>query len=137
VSHSSTEAEIKAIDELIRCIIHVRDILEFLGNKQHDPSIIYVDNLSAIELCKTLKSSSTMKHINIRINFIRECINARIITLVFIPTHLNVADMLTKPLPDETFNLHKQKLMRGFNGDIRSISPEEVFVVEHINADNE
>ena len=46
-----------------------------------------------------------------KINFIRECINHRIVNLVFIPTEYNVPDMLTKSLP--VYNRHKGKLMQG------------------------
>jgi hypothetical protein len=41
-----------------------------------------------------------------RINCIRECINKRLIELIFVPTAKNVADVLTKPLPDVPFNKH-------------------------------
>ena len=36
--------------------------------------------------------------------------------LAFIPTDLNVADVLTKPLPEASFLRHKEKLLSGFNG---------------------
>lgn len=50
VSHSSTEPEIKAIDMISREIVCLRSMLEFLGHKQLEPTKIYVDNKSAIEL---------------------------------------------------------------------------------------
>ena len=51
-----------------------------------------------------------------RIEFIRECINLRIIEVVFIPTDLNVADILTKPLAAKPFLQHRERLMTGFKG---------------------
>ena len=116
VSHSACESEIASIDEEIKMIIHIRDILEFLKQNISEPTIIYTDSESGIEILETLKSSNQLKHINTRINFIRECINERIINLAFVPTELNVADTLTKPLPESSFIQHKEKLLSGFNG---------------------
>jgi len=53
---------------------------------------------------------------NVRINYIRECINSRLINLVFVPSEWNIADILTKPLSFESHSRHKDKLMHGFNG---------------------
>jgi hypothetical protein len=117
VSHSSTESEIKALDETIRVVVHTRDILEFLGHAQTDPTVIYADNRSMIELCQTLKSTANTRHINLRINYLRECINKRLVRLVFVPTGENVADILTKPLPKTLFEKHREKLLRGFGGN--------------------
>ena len=113
VSHSSTEAEIKAIDMICREIVVVRSLLEFLGQKQVNPTKVYVDNRSAIEICRTLKVRSAVKHINVRINYIRELINARVIELVFIPSKYNVADVLTKPLGRSNHDRHTLTLLEG------------------------
>lgn len=113
VSHSSTEAEIKAIDMICREIVVVRSLLEFLGQKQVNPTKVYVDNRSAIEICRTLKVRSAVKHINVRINYIRELINVRVIELVFIPSKYNVADVLTKPLGRSDHNRHTLTLLEG------------------------
>jgi hypothetical protein len=118
VSHSSMEAEIKALDLLVLAVIHTRNLMEFLNYEITKPTIIFCDNQSAIELCKTLKQTHKSRHIQVRINFIRECINKRLIEILFVPTHLNVADVLTKPLPSESFGQHTDKIMNGFNGDI-------------------
>jgi hypothetical protein len=118
VSHSSMEIEIKSLDLLIRVLLFILDMMEFIGEEPTEPTTIYCDNKSAIELCKTLKQHHKVKHINMRINFIREMINKRRIQLVFVPTEYNVADMLTKPLGPELFNSHQRKLLHGFNGEL-------------------
>lgn len=113
VSHSSTEAEIKAIDMLIRQIQITREILDFLGFKQHQPTKLFIDNKSSKSLCDTLKTTSATKHINLRINYIREVINNKVVELIFVPGYLNVADVLTKPLAFPTFTRHRDKLLFG------------------------
>lgn len=76
-----------------------------------------LDNASALILCTTLRSSHKTKHINVRINFIREVINDRVIELFFVPSSLNVADILTKPLGPELFIPHRTRLLEGFSKD--------------------
>jgi hypothetical protein len=115
VSHSSTEAEIKAIDMLIRQIQITRQILEFIGCPQNEPTKIFVDNKSAISLAETLKTTNATKHINLRIHYIREVLNDRLIELIFIPSHLNTADALTKPLAAPTFSRHANTLLNGID----------------------
>jgi len=117
VSHSSTESEIKALDELIKVMIHIDNIRTFIGYIRSTPMTIYCDSKSSINLVNTLKSTTQTRHINMRINFIRQCINDRTIQIIFIPTELNVADILTKPLPKHLFQTHCDKLLSGFNNE--------------------
>jgi len=114
VSHSSTEAEIKAIDLAVRHALHLRHLLFELGHQQEQPTRIYADNKSAIELCESFKTNHLVRHINMRLNYIRECINNRSIELHFIPTQNNVADILTKVLPTTTFLRLQKHLLQGF-----------------------
>jgi hypothetical protein len=81
VSLSSCESEIKSIVTIVKDIIHIRNILSFLKFEQNQPTIVYCDNKSAIELCNTLKSKDNTKHIQLRINFLRECINNHILLI--------------------------------------------------------
>ena len=93
---------------------------------------VLVDSKSAILLCKTLKAPNKTKHINMRINYIRELINARIISLHFIMSEKNVADMLTKALLCERFDRHNSILMHGHNG-ISPFEQEGVMTMEEVN----
>jgi hypothetical protein len=95
-------------------VLHCRQILEFLGVGQTGSSTIYIDSQSSIDLCTLLKMTHKTSSVNMRVNFVRECINAHYISLHFIPTHLNVADVLTKPLSPEAFDFHVAKLQEGF-----------------------
>ena len=117
VSHSSTESEIKAVDELVREMMHIKDMLEFvIGHSYDQPMKIFCDNNSAIKLFETLKTNNKIKHINVRINFIREMINAGLISIHFVPTEHNVADIMTKPLAIEQFVKLRKVLMQGHGG---------------------
>jgi hypothetical protein len=102
-------------------IIHERDKLKAIGFEQVKPTILYTHSQSSVDLCRTLRSKENTKHVNARINFLRECVNNRIIEIVFIKTDLMVADLLTKPLPKDIFKELKYKLLYGF-GDAENIS---------------
>ena len=108
---------------LVACaIIHERDKLKAIGFEQVKPTILYTDSQSSVELCRTLRSKENTKHVNVRINFLRECVNNRIIEIVFFKTDLKVADLLTKPLAKDIFKELKYKLLYGFGGDVNNIS---------------
>jgi hypothetical protein len=111
VSHSSCEAEIKAIDLTIKAVMHVRDVLSFLNEEQVNKTTIYTDSKSSISLLETLKSNNNTRHINVRIHFIREALETQQIQLKFIGTDENVADGLTKPLEAPKFSKFKKRLL--------------------------
>ena len=113
VSHSSTEAEVKAIDLAIRSIVHIRELLKELGYEQTRPTRLYVDNRSAIEICETLKIGHKTRHINVRLHYIREKVNDRTIELLPIQSELNIADLLTKPLHVTAFRRFQRRLLQG------------------------
>jgi len=116
VALSSCHAELQALDEVIRIVIHLITILQFMQIPMDEPIKIYIDNKSAIELCTMLKTTHKTSAINVRVNFIRQCINNRIIELHFIPSKLNVADIMTKQLSVEEHERHTYRLLSGFDG---------------------
>jgi hypothetical protein len=116
LSHSSTESEIKAIDILMMELIHILDLTRFIAGPQELPIKIYCDNKSAGLLFDTLKTNHKVKHINVRIQSIRELIIAGIFAIHFVPTKYNVADILTKALPVGPFELLRGILMLGHGG---------------------
>ena len=115
ISHSSTESEIKAIDKGVLKVIQHRHLLEEMGYPQKQPTILFVDNKSAIEICKSFMNIQKTMHINRKIQFIREQINMQIVQLVFVPTYWNVADILTKPLGVKDFQRHRENLLYGMD----------------------
>jgi hypothetical protein len=116
VAQSSMHSEIQALDEVIRAVVYTRDVLEFLESLEDKPTPIFIDNRSAIEMSKTLRSTHKTAAINMRINYLRECINSGKVVLYFVPTAHNIADALTKPLPEKWYHTHMEKVMTGFEG---------------------
>ena len=64
----------------------------------------------------TLKTNHRVKHINMRIQAIREHILSGLIAIHFVPTDDNVADILTKALPAPKFQKFRKILMEGHDG---------------------
>ena len=65
------------------------------------PIKIFCDNTGAIALAKESRFHKRTKHIKIRFNSIREKVKDGDIEICNVHTDLNVADPLTKPLPQE------------------------------------
>ncbi|GJV47784.1 hypothetical protein Tco_1437996 [Tanacetum coccineum] len=79
---------------------------------------LYCDNKSAIALCCNNVQHSRAKHIDIRYHFIKEQVENGIVELYFVRTKCQLANIFTKPLPQERFNFLINKL------GMKSMSPE-------------
>ena len=72
MSRSSTEAEYIALSTATQEGIWSRRLMNDIGLRQDNPSVIYEDNQGAIELSKNPKFHSRTKHIDIAFHFVRE-----------------------------------------------------------------
>ena len=116
VSHSSCDAELKALDEAVRAAIWLRNFLTELGFPPKAATTIYIDNSAAKELVETFRVGSKSGHITTRINYIHEQIQAGAIAVEFIDTINQMADILTKAQPTEPFTYQRDFLLHGFGG---------------------
>ena len=67
------------------------------------PTTIYEDNQGAIELAKNAKFHNRTKHIDICHHFVRERVLSNEIRVIYCPSEVMVADIMTKGLPKCTF----------------------------------
>ena len=114
VALSSTEAEFVSLSRAGQHAVSLRALLFELGAPQHDPTIIYEDNLSCITASTNVQMRGRMKHVNVRIYYIRDLIVRDIIQPVHCPTALQHADPFTKNLPIATFVPHRD-VMHGIH----------------------
>jgi hypothetical protein len=126
VSHSSCKSKTKAIDAAIMQAIWMRGFLAELGIPQTDPTVFYTDSASAIDLGELFRVGKSNIHMTMRLNFIHECIQDKTISLKYINTDLQVADVLTKLLPVSAHELHTQCLMKGHYGILPKSSDQEL-----------
>ena len=107
VASSTVEAEYIAMGEAVRETVWLRGVLKALDCHQRDSTRLNCDNQGAIALAGKPTTHQRTKHIDIRHHMIREHIVAKTISLFYIPTVQQKADMLTKSL---TGHLHSSNM---------------------------
>src|SRR5882762_4938951 len=103
VALSTTEAEYIAQSHAAKEALWLRTFIGELRGKPTQPLTIHCDNQGAIALSKDNKFHARTKHIDIRHHFIREAIEDWKLSVVYIPTDDNPADIFTKPLAKAKF----------------------------------
>ena len=98
VSLSTTEAEYIAAVEAGKEIIWMRNLLTEFGFDITPPSHLLIDNNSAVTVAKNPEHHGRMKHLDLRFHWLRDTVSAKLISPIHIPTSLQAADILTKPL---------------------------------------
>ncbi|KAH9695610.1 hypothetical protein KPL71_022838 [Citrus sinensis] len=102
VALSTTEAEYIALTEAVKEALWLKGLVTELGLEQESVTV-NCDSSSAIQLSKNPKYHERTKHADVRMHFIRDKIRSGVINVIKIPTEVNPADMLTKPLPTVKF----------------------------------
>lgn len=98
VSISSTESEYIALSVAVSEACWLRKILIDLNFVMKLPIILYEDNRSAIYVSKSPENNKRLKHIDVKVFFIKEKLDLGIIDIVYIKTEDQLADVFTKPL---------------------------------------
>ena len=75
-----------------------------------EPIPIYYDNTSAISISKNLVMHSKTKHIPINYHSLGEKVAEKNIIVEYVGTKEQVADIFTKPLPQEAFEYLHERL---------------------------
>ncbi|GKB92532.1 retrovirus-related pol polyprotein from transposon TNT 1-94 [Tanacetum coccineum] len=114
---SSTEEEYISLSGCCSQILWMRSQLTDYGF-QFNKIPLYCNNKSAIALCCNNVQHSKEKNIDIHYHFIKEQVENGIVELYFVRTEYELADIFTKPLPQERFNFLIDKL------GMKSMSPE-------------
>ena len=113
VTLSSTEAEWIALCDAVKEIMFLINVLMDMEIDVELPVQVYVDNQGAVFMSKNTTTSSRTKHIDVRYKYVRELIDKGMIEVIFVPTRDNDADLFTKNLPSELFQLHTDKLTKN------------------------
>ena len=112
VALSSAEAEFMAASALVQEVIYIRKLLERLGYPQSSPTPIFEDNRTCIAWTEgSVGGSDRAKHIDLRVHFVHDAVQDGVLTLNVVSSAENVADLLTKPLPEASFLILRKRLM--------------------------
>ena len=98
------EAETIGQTQAIKEAIWLRRLLQEIDPTDLiHPTNIFADNQGAIALAKNPQFHSRTKHFDIQTHFVRQQLEENIINLQYVPTEKQVADGMTKPLPEPAF----------------------------------
>ena len=111
VSLSSYESEYKAIAQATTKIIWLKALLCELGISLYNTCpVIWCDNTKAGLMAANPVFHSRTKHIEIASHFVREKVDSKELEVRYVPTEYQVADVFTKPLTANRFDILKHKL---------------------------
>jgi transposase InsO family protein len=98
VALSTTEAEHISAVEAGKEILWMRQFMGELGYDVSGPSLLRMDNQSAIAVSKNPEHHGKMKHLSLRLFWIRDAVQEGLIGPVFVSTQNMAADIFTKAL---------------------------------------
>jgi hypothetical protein len=112
VADSTTEAEYIAASESAKEGVWIRKFLIELGvfPNASSPLNLYCDNNGDIAQAKEPRNHQKNKHVLRKFHLIREFIRRGEIKICKIHTFFNVADPLTKPLPQPKHEAHMRSM---------------------------
>ena len=110
VALSTCEAEYVALSAAVQEAIWLKKLLADLGVVPKQPVVIMEDNQGALAVAENPIAHTRTKHIDIRYHFIREAVQDQKFKICYCPKKKMLADLLTKPLPKEQFEVLRQAM---------------------------
>ena len=115
IAVSSCDSEYTACYDTAKEAVYMRLLLQELGfaNYQSTEAVfnIQTDNQAAIAVAYGTTKHEHVKHILGHIQFLRELVKSKQVSLTFVASENNVADALTKNLPKPSFDKFRQSLL--------------------------
>ena len=119
IALSSTESEYTGLSYALREAIPIINLLQEMQRRgvsvnSTTPQIkctVFEDNSGALEMAREHKYRPRTKHLNIKLHHFRWHVNQGIVEIAKISTTDQCADVLTKPLPEESFVRHREFIM--------------------------
>ena len=110
VATSSCEVEYRAaFIATVECV-WLKRLMADLSVGQDSATTIYTDSQSAFAIARNPIFHARTKHIEVHYHYVRERLLVGEISLAYVPTHDNLADLFTKALPREKFEAFRKAL---------------------------
>jgi len=110
VAQSTCEAEYYAAALAGMEAAWLRSLMEELGMRAEEPITIGCDAQATLKLLKNPVYHERTKHIATKVHYVRQQIEEGIVNFVYIPTEVQVADALTKPVPSSKLEFCRIKM---------------------------
>ena len=111
ISMSSCEAELIALADTAIELLHVIEVVRFLGHHMDEPIEVSTDSKAAFDLCHRFTSAQHSRHIDRKLFKMRELRGAGRVTVKHIPGETNPADLFTKILTRQPFEKHRKTVL--------------------------
>jgi hypothetical protein len=97
---------------------YVKDVGEV--TLKNTGSVIFGDIVSAVAVGKQVGFSSKTRHLDVRLQFLKDWVQRGVVSLLYCPTQLMIADILTKIPGLAIFNMLRPRLaVRCHGGRLR------------------
>jgi hypothetical protein len=103
VATSSSDAEFYALCDTVKDVIFLAQLLQEMGLTVTMPVTVNLDNQGAKCMAENNLNNDRSKHIDIKFRFITDWIERGLVTLRYVPSEENRADIMTKALPPVDF----------------------------------
>jgi len=103
VSRSSVESEYRSTTSVVCELTWLRYLLADLHVNISGPATLYCENLAAIHIAANPIFHERTKHIELDCHLVREKVTEGQVQTTHVPSHLQVADLLTKSLQSPAF----------------------------------
>ncbi|WVZ62858.1 hypothetical protein U9M48_012552, partial [Paspalum notatum var. saurae] len=110
VSHSSAEAEYRAVANGMAEAAWLRQLLAELHSPLAKSTLVYCDNVSAVYLSTNPVQHQRTKHVEIDLHFVRDRVTIGDVRVLHVSTTSQFADIFTKGLPSSTFSKFRSSL---------------------------
>ena len=112
ITLGSTEAELVAASEAAKQVVYLRRILHELGFPQSSPTVMYEDNTGVVGIAMSNAStfSGRTKHLDLRHKYVCEAVREKHVSVQWISTKDQIADMFTKALPRQQFEQLRSRM---------------------------
>jgi hypothetical protein len=118
VALSITEAEYIAIWMAVHKAMWLRKLLVGFFGQMLYPTVIHCDNHRCVKLSKNPISHDSLKHVDIKYQYIRDMVQRKEVLVQYLPIDEKIADVLTKPLAKSKFKYFRDKLRVVENGPL-------------------
>jgi len=110
---STTESEYIEMALAIRQVLYLQPIFsDFSVSQICNHTVVFGDNRPAISSLTNDSTKSRTKHIDVRLKFCGEVLRAGLLTVKYVPTATNIADLFTKPLPAARFRMLRDRMVK-------------------------